>query len=103
MRVRIVLPTGEPALWRLLLLWCLLLLPTTLSSQMPHEPGVLAVMSSPPGATITINGKLMKPQTDAKFVVSPGMYRVVIDRAGSLHCDKSVKVASGMTTTVSCP
>jgi PEGA domain len=103
MRVRIVLPTREPLLWRLLLLWCLLLLPTTLSSQMPREPGVLAVMSSPPGATITINGKLMKPQTDAKFVVSPGTYHVVIDGTGSLHCDKNVKVASGMTTTVNCP
>jgi hypothetical protein len=70
---------------------------------MPGEPGILAVTSSPPGATITINGKLMKPQTDAKFVVSQGTYRVVIDRAGSLHCDKNVKVTSGMTTTVSCP
>jgi hypothetical protein len=101
--VRRILPARERALWRLLLLWCLMLLPTTLSSQMPREPGVLVVTSSPPGATITINGKLMKPQTDARFVVSPGTYRVVIDRAGSLHCDKNVKVASGMPTTVSCP
>ncbi len=84
-------------------LW-LLLVPAALSSQTPQRPGVLALTSTPPGASITINGTLTKARTNTRLVVAPGAYTVLIaGGSANLHCEKQVQVAIGQTVPVTCP
>jgi len=80
-----------------------LLFPESLPSQMPSPPGRLSVTSTPPGATITIDGKQMSRPAPSTFVVSPGSHNVTAETpAGEfLTCNPgSPTVYSGSTVRV---
>src|SRR5215813_10939905 len=78
------------------------LLAVPLIAQMP-KAGTLVVRSDPPGATVSINGKIVsKALTNTAIVVSPGTYTVLIEKP-PLRCQETVSVAAGRTTAVKCP
>jgi PEGA domain len=78
------------------------LLAVPLTAQMP-QAGTLVVRSDPPGATVSINGKIVpKALTNTAIVVSPGTYTVLIEKP-PLRCQQKVSVAAGQTATVQCP
>ena len=89
------------------LLLCCLLVAVVASTQMPAPPpvGRLYITSTPPGASITINGKPRPEQTNVTLVVSPGNYKVLISGGpGNLDCPaQDVSVRTGQTVTVACP
>lgn len=86
---------------------CFLLLAFVAFSQMPAPPpvGRLYITSTPPGASITINGRPRPERTNITFVVSPGHYKIAIsDGPGNLDCPaQEVAVQPGQTVTVACP
>lgn len=78
-----------------------LLIQGALWSQMPPQPATLVVRSTPSGARITINDKVMDRPTDATFRVVPGHYRVSV--SGSANCpEEPVDLTSGQTRTLVC-
>jgi hypothetical protein len=54
----------------------------------PGQPGRLVINSTPEqGATITINGKVVRQLTNTTFVVPPRNYKLsVTSRNGSINC-----------------
>jgi hypothetical protein len=77
-----------------------LLVPVAVSSQMPPL-AKLIVKSSPSGAKIFINGKVMDQPTDAVFVVAPSSFKVSV--SGNANCGEySVTLKSGDTRTLFC-
>ena len=80
-----------------------ILLPSGFFYQAP-QPGLLKIMSTPTGATITINGQAMNGKTNATFVVTPGEYKVeVTSGSKKLTCNpESTHVYSGKTAEVAC-
>jgi hypothetical protein len=84
---------------------CLLLVTGALRSQMPSAPGRLAVKSTPPGATITIDNQRMKQPAPFTYLVSPGSHKVTArGPAGrTLKCSpESPYVGSGSTVEINC-
>ena len=62
--------------------------------QLSKAAGTLSVTSSPPGATIEINGELQAKRTPALFNFPPGTYRVRVARNGA-SLDFDVQVRDG--------
>jgi hypothetical protein len=98
---RMSLPTLEAAL-------CFALLLPAGSSQTPPQPGKLTVNSTPPGATVAINGEKMQQLTNFTFAVSPGTYKISV-AGGEGNLQKcagnnsiSVQVSSGSQKTLLC-
>ena len=88
--------------WKLLPI-AALMCPAALLPQMPPQPGKLAISSEPPGATVSINGKVMSQHTNATFLVSPGTYAIVVtSQDGRLKCTGSLSVTSGQTASADC-
>jgi len=89
-----------------LALGCLFLFPGMLRAQMPNRPGRLTVESTPPGATVTIDGQVMQRVTPFTFVISPGEHRVTVqgkDEAGKeMSCTTSLNVESGSAKSLRC-
>lgn len=84
---------------------CVVLFAELLPSQMPSAPGRLSVASTPPGATVTIDGRQMSRPAPSTFTVSPGSHKVTAETpAGeALTCNPgSPNVYSGSTVRVSC-
>ena len=77
------------------------LLPSPLASQMPAPLGRLHITSTPPGASITINGVLRTNNTTpVTLAVVPGTYAVIIGSCKEQTI--TVTVASGETKEVTC-
>jgi PEGA domain len=80
----------------------MLLLAAAAGAQMPGKPGVLEISSTPPGATIYINGQRQKPPTNANIVVSQGHYTVEIKNGQTTVCTKDVTVKPGDRVQIQC-
>ena len=88
------------------LLYVAVLLAPGLLSQSPAQPGVLQIDSSPDGASITVDGKLINQKTPASLVVAPGNYKVSVSGSGkpaNPNCPvTSFSVTSGQTAEHYC-
>jgi len=81
------------------IVFCLsLLMPQFLASQIPQALGRLHITSTPPGASITINGSLRKEKTPVTLAVVKGDYRVSVGTCA----EQTVRVSAGETTNVDC-
>jgi len=80
------------------------LYPPALTSQTPARPGKLVITSTPPEATITVNGRALEQLTPSTFLVPQGKYKVAVsDGPGNLNCaEKEVLVTSGQSTELHC-
>jgi hypothetical protein len=102
-----------------LVLTFILLVPAVVHPQImaPQPPGKMNIYSSPnSGALVTINGNPQSQHTNASFVVTPGLYSVVVSFPSAkqpLSCTidgnpakgsspVKVPVASEVTVTVRC-
>ena len=81
-----------------------LLCPAAAGSQTPPQPGRLHITSTPAGAAITVDGKLMSQHTPTPLVVAPGTYAVsVAGQAGKSTCrEAAFPVAAGATADLDC-
>ncbi len=61
--------------------------------------GVLMITTVPPGATITINGKVQGQTTPSQFNLPPGTYTVKVDKNGRSAVDR-VEIRNGNTNFV---
>lgn len=69
------------------------------SRQRFERTGVMLVETRPTGATVSLGGKIQKPQTPARLQkLSPGPYDVRVEKAGYRAWEKSVAVRSRETT-----
>ena len=50
--------------------------------KLTRSTGTLSVTSTPPGATVQLNGEAQPQQTPASFVIAPGTYHVRVTRDG---------------------
>ncbi len=85
------------------------LLPPVSFFQSAPQPGLLKIMSNPPGANVTIrmvndNSKPAEAITNVTLVVTPGQYQVTAKRGStSLHCTPMpATVNSSQATEVDC-
>jgi hypothetical protein len=70
----------------------------------PPPSGWISVISTPPGANITIDGQKVGQPANATFALSPGRHTVLISGgAGNLHCLVTIAVESGRTKEIQCP
>jgi PEGA domain len=84
-----------------LLGWILLLAP--LLAQTPGKPGRLIINSTPPKATIVINGQTWGELTNAIVVMPPGTYNVSVASSELKNCPTTpVTVQAGSETEVNC-
>jgi hypothetical protein len=82
-------------------LFCLVLFPGLVRSQMPQAPGRLYVTSTPAGASVAVDNRRMSRQTPFTFVVSPGNHTVKVNGDG-LSCSASLNVPSSSTKSLHC-
>jgi hypothetical protein len=69
--------------------------------QLNKTVGTLSVTSSPPGASIEINGETQSKHTPALFNLPPGTYHVKVARSGSfLDFDVHVRDGEFLTRNV---
>jgi PEGA domain len=80
----------------------MLVLPAWLASQRPPQPGQLTVKSTPAGASITIDGQLMKRPTNYTYYVSPGTHRVSLSAPPACTQQTTVPVTAGTALTLNC-
>lgn len=81
------------------IVFCLsLLMPQFLASQIPQALGRLQITSTPPGASITINGSPRKEKTPVTLAVAQGDYRVSVGTCAA----QTVHVSAGETRNVDC-
>jgi hypothetical protein len=59
--------------------------------------GTLIVKTTPPGATIFINGQARPERTPAMVPLAPGRYRVTVSLAGYNNDDQDIVVRDGAT------
>ena len=75
-----------------------------LSHATPPQSGWISVVSTPPGAAITIDNQKVNQPTNATFALAPGAHTVVISGGPSkLSCAVTVTVKSGETSAIQCP
>ncbi len=76
----------------------------SLSRATPPPLGWLSIISTPPGAQITIDGQTVGAVTNATFALAPGSHVVVISGGpGNLSCRIEKKVEAKQTVEVRCP
>jgi hypothetical protein len=80
----------------------MLLLPAWSASQRPPQPGQLTVKSTPAGASITIDGQLMKRPTNYTYYVSPGTHTVSLSAPPACTQETKVSVTAGTALTLNC-
>lgn len=69
-----------------------------------ERTGVVIVDSEPRGATVSLNGRQVKPSTPTKAVrVFPGSYRLRLEKDGFRPWEKDITIESGQTTFVNDP
>jgi hypothetical protein len=86
----------------LLLSWPL---QSPISSQIAPPLGRLHITSTPEKWNITINDKLRPEHTNVTLVVSPAVYKVLVNGGpGNLSCPVlSCQVSAGATVEIACP
>jgi serine/threonine-protein kinase len=62
--------------------------------------GVLGIRSTPPGATININGQQRVEKTPARIILPAGKYRLVVSRDGVSSEESEVEVKEGSTQMI---
>jgi uncharacterized membrane protein len=63
------------------------------------QGGALMVSSDPPGASITVNGKLVDKVTPAQLNLAPGTYTVVIAKDGK-SASRTIQMQNGAMKTL---
>jgi hypothetical protein len=65
-----------------------------------RSTGVLGIRSTPPGASITINGQLRAEKTPTLITLPEGKYRLLVSRDGVSSEETEVEVREGSTRTI---
>jgi hypothetical protein len=61
-----------------------------------RQAGTLMLASTPPGARITINGRLRSEVTPARLDLAPGAYTVIVEKDG-MRKTLQVEIRNGVT------
>ena len=72
---------------------------TTVQVDLIESMGILSITSTPPGATITLNGQERPEKTPAELRIKPGSYTVVVSRDGQRD-SSTVTVKDGVPGTL---